>query len=234
MTEIKPYNVYQANNSIVVALSTGHKLPYIPDHVASQASGVGVDITDPKSYDLWEDAVLCWNVLDQNHEFHHPSNMRELSKQEGFVPFDHATGNLRALLSLLKFAQDKLYEEQIFETELKMVENKHLGSSFESFLEEEGISKQVEAGAIEKIAQLDREQLLDSVGHFSWDFGQKFFVETPHGNFVWSDPDYKGDNSFTKFDGLYKDWIKQIGISYGRDKGKHIIRSYCGDQIVLK
>ncbi len=59
MTEIKPYNVYCVNDSIVVALSTGHKLPILADCMASQTSGVGVDITDPKSYDLWEDAVLC-------------------------------------------------------------------------------------------------------------------------------------------------------------------------------
>lgn len=219
MKEIKPYSVYVTNNTVVVALSTGHKLPYLADCVASQASGVGVDITDPKSYDLWEDAVLCWNVLAQNHEFHNPANLNELDhRTDGYIPFDHATGSLRAVLSLLKFAQDKLYENPIFETTLKMVE------AIEG--------KEMEIKTVQ--TEINREQLLDSVGHFSWDFGQKFFVETPHGNFVWSDPDYKGDNSFTKFDGLYKDWIKQIGISYGRDKGKHIIRSYCGDQIVLK
>jgi len=219
MKEIKPYSVYITNNTVVVALSTGHKLPYLADCVASQASGVGVDITDPKSYDLWEDAVLCWNVLAQNHEFHNPANLSELDhRTDGYIPFDHATGSLRAVLSLLKFAQDKLYENPIFETTLKMV-------------------KAIEGKEMEiKTAQteINREQLLNSVGHFSWDFGQKFFVETPHGNFVWSDPDYKGDNTFTKFDGSYKDWIKQIGISYGRDKGNHIIRSYCGDQIVVK
>lgn len=252
MKEIKPYSVYVTNNTVVVALSTGHKLPYLADHLASQASGVGVDITDPKSYDLWEDAVLCWNVLGQRHEFHHPSNLKELNhRTDGYIPFDHATGSLRAVLSLLKFAQDKLYENPIFETTLKMVEKteikttetqmsehqtskKHIGSTLESFLEEEGISKQVEVGAIEKIAQLDREQLLDSVGDFTWDFGQQFFVETEHGNFIWSDPDYNGDNSFTKYEGTYKDWMPLNSGRFGRSKGKHIIRSYCGDQIVVK
>lgn len=123
MKEIKPYSVYITNNTVVVALSTGHKLPYLADCVASQASGVGVDITDPNSYDLWEDAVLCWNVLAQNHEFHNPANLTELDcRTDGYIPFDHATGSLRAVLSLLKFAQDKLYEKPIFETTLKMVE----------------------------------------------------------------------------------------------------------------
>ncbi len=115
-----------------------------------------------------------------------------------------------------------------------MVENKHLGSSFESFLEEEGISKEVNIGAIEKIAQLDREKLLDSVGDFTWDFGQKFFVETEYGNFVWSDPDYNGDNSFTKYEGTYEDWMPAVSGRFGRSKGKHIIRQYCGNDIILK
>lgn len=111
---------------------------------------------------------------------------------------------------------------------------KHIGSTLKSFLQEEGISKEVEAGSIEKIAQLDREQILNSIGQFTWDFGQRFFVATEHGNFVWSDPDYNGDNSFTKFDGSFKDWIDQTGVPFGRAKGRHLIRSYCGDQIVLK
>lgn len=111
---------------------------------------------------------------------------------------------------------------------------KHIGSTLDSFLEEEGIKDIVYTEADKKVSGIDREKLLDSIGNFTWDFGQQFFVETKHGNYVWSDPDYYGDNSFTKFEGSYKKWIKQTTAPYGRDKGTHLLRSYCGDQIVLK
>ncbi len=78
-----------------------------------------------------------------------------------------------------------------------------------------------------------KEQLLDEIGKFTWDFGQRFFVETRFGNFVWSDPDYNGDNTFKKYQGDYKQWIKTTGSPFGRSKGSHLIRNYCGDQIIV-
>ena len=69
------------------------------------------------------------------------------------------------------------------------------------------------------------------VGNFTWNFANKFFIETVEGNFVWSDPDYPGgDNSITPYAGDYKQWING---RLGRNKGKHIIRSYCGDSVFL-
>ena len=78
------------------------------------------------------------------------------------------------------------------------------------------------------------EDILNTVGDFTWSFHNTFFVETDLGNFVWSDPDYDGDNSFTYVDYEYKEWLKKEGIPYGRSKGKHVIRDYCGEDIVLK
>jgi hypothetical protein len=73
--------------------------------------------------------------------------------------------------------------------------------------------------------------LLDIVGHFTWSYGERFFIETSEGNFVWSDPDYDGDNTLRRFHGGYSDWCKDVGIPYGRDKGRHVLRMYCGDDV---
>lgn len=72
---------------------------------------------------------------------------------------------------------------------------------------------------------LKRSEVENLIGDFTWDFGRQFFIETNKGNFVWSDPDYNGDNKLTPYDGSYKDWIKSP--RYGRDKGKHRIGDYC-------
>lgn len=79
---------------------------------------------------------------------------------------------------------------------------------------------------------MTKEDLGNLVGHFTWSFGQEFFIETEQGNFVWSDPDYNG--TIRTFKGNYHTWVKQINIPYGRNKGHHIIKQYCGDFILVK
>ena len=74
---------------------------------------------------------------------------------------------------------------------------------------------------------------LDTVAEFTWDYGNKFLLETDEGNFEWSDPDYNGDNTIVKFNGTYRDWLASAGIPYGRMKGSHTIRDYCGDQVKI-
>ena len=69
------------------------------------------------------------------------------------------------------------------------------------------------------------------VGEFTWCFGQQFFIETVQGNFTWNDPEYDGDGVIKPFNGSYKDWLKKMDIPFGRGKGKHIIKDYCGDFI---
>lgn len=73
---------------------------------------------------------------------------------------------------------------------------------------------------------MTKEILADMMGDFTWDFGQKFFIETSVGNFVWSDPDYNGDGFIERYNGTIQSWF---GGSYGRDKGTHRIGSYCGN-----
>ena len=76
-----------------------------------------------------------------------------------------------------------------------------------------------------------REKILDDVAEFSWDFGQKFFVETyQHGNFVWNDPDYNGDNTFKQTAQTFKEYAN--GMLF-RDKGIRHVKSYCGDDIEI-
>ena len=59
--------------------------------------------------------------MKQKHEFHNKVNLQLLEeKTDGYIPFDHATDQLKSVLSLLKFAQDRLYENEIFETTLKL------------------------------------------------------------------------------------------------------------------
>jgi len=78
------------------------------------------------------------------------------------------------------------------------------------------------------------QKILDDTADFAWSYGQTFFVETKcNGNFVWSDPDYDGDNTLTKFNGNYGDWIKQIGIPFARCKGKHVVKHYCGEEVKI-
>ena len=75
---------------------------------------------------------------------------------------------------------------------------------------------------------------LDTVAHFTWGYADEFFLETEMGNFIWSDPDYSGSNVITSYNGTYKDWCKnRAHIPFGRDKGKHTIRGYCGEDVKL-
>lgn len=76
---------------------------------------------------------------------------------------------------------------------------------------------------------IDRENIANLVGSFTWNFSNEFFIETQDGNFVWSDPDYMGTGYISEYPGTYEQWIKKQGIPYGRDKGKHMIGSFCGD-----
>lgn len=74
---------------------------------------------------------------------------------------------------------------------------------------------------------------VDDLATFSWGFSDKFFLETDKGNFIWSDPDYNGDNTIRPYKGTLEDFLKEEDISYCRDKGSHIIKEYCGDDVTI-
>lgn len=76
--------------------------------------------------------------------------------------------------------------------------------------------------------------LLSESASFTWGFGDKFFVEAPSGNYVWSDPDYDGDNTIRPFAGTYEQWRLSEGIPFGRDKGYHVVGHYCGPDVKVE
>jgi hypothetical protein len=78
-----------------------------------------------------------------------------------------------------------------------------------------------------------KRSLLSLQGDFTYLFGRHFFIETKIGNFVWSDPDYGGDNRMIKFDGSWDEYRRTNQIDFGREKGIHDISGYCGDEFTV-
>lgn len=82
---------------------------------------------------------------------------------------------------------------------------------------------------------------LDTYCSFCWDFGQRFLLEVvdmENANldecgtgeyYVWSDPDYNGDNTIRKFTGDVANFTDK-GFR-GRDKGIHQVGRYCGSDV---
>lgn len=72
----------------------------------------------------------------------------------------------------------------------------------------------------------NREELLGLTGEFLWDFGQYFLIQTERGNFVWSDPDYSGDDTIRPFNGDYDAFLTTANVPFCRSKGTHVIANY--------
>ena len=45
---------------------------------------------------------------------------------------------------------------------------------------------------------------VEDVADFTWNWNDLFFLETAKGNFVWSDPEYGGDNTIRPYNGDLK------------------------------
>jgi hypothetical protein len=82
---------------------------------------------------------------------------------------------------------------------------------------------------IEKQASKNSPLTLDDVADFVWLWSERWFLETVKGVYIWSDPDYNGDNTIRKYKGTLNDFLQAEGIDFGKGKGKRIIRKYCGD-----
>jgi hypothetical protein len=78
------------------------------------------------------------------------------------------------------------------------------------------------------------DEILDLEGEFTWLWSEVFFIETKKGNFIWLSPEYNGDHTITRTEMTYRDYLLYIDVPYGRSKGKHIIRQYCGDDVEVK
>lgn len=105
---LEPYSLYLYNNTILVYLRPITNLSFFEDHVASHSACTGADLTDPTNWidacAYTEPSTLCWNVLEQKHEIIYRSE--QLTKLDGIndgsIPFDHATGQLRAVQAIWK------------------------------------------------------------------------------------------------------------------------------------
>jgi hypothetical protein len=81
---------------------------------------------------------------------------------------------------------------------------------------------------------------LDSVVEVYWAFSYQYLLDTGSELYIWSSPSYLGgDNTVRKLNTTYprstKAWtslyIEHLGVGFVRCKGRHIVRSYCGDQV---
>ena len=82
---------------------------------------------------------------------------------------------------------------------------------------------------------LTREELLKLPAKVTFFPGHDCFLETEQGNFVWSDPEYGGDNTLRPHTGLLSDFIERIKPAViGMALGKKSIQDCCGDRVVLE
>ncbi len=75
--------------------------------------------------------------------------------------------------------------------------------------------------------------VLNLIGDIWWNEKNLYLIETNVDNFIWSDPDFGGDNTLRKFDGTMSDFMKEHGTR-GRDKGRHIIGSYVAKNVIVQ
>lgn len=80
---------------------------------------------------------------------------------------------------------------------------------------------------------ISKDEFLELFGEFVWFWDDYFFIETPKGNFVWRDPEYNGDNTIRPYDGEISKFCRERKVGFGRSKGRHRVRDYCGEDIVL-
>ena len=80
---------------------------------------------------------------------------------------------------------------------------------------------------------LTKDFLESRAGYFTHITGCKWFLTTDIGNFVWSDPQYNGDNTMTLFNGSYEDYCTQNDLNQNRSKGVHLVNRFCGEEFTL-
>lgn len=75
---------------------------------------------------------------------------------------------------------------------------------------------------------MTKEELVNVTGLFTWLWDCHFHIETDVGNFLWSDPDYNGDDTIRPC-GTYAEILDEFQIDFGREKGRHRIGDYTGE-----
>lgn len=74
---------------------------------------------------------------------------------------------------------------------------------------------------------------LATIANVTWLWGDRFFLETNVGNYIWSDPDYRGTNEIRRVHMTLKWYLHWIGGKCGRDKGTHTIIGLCGPDVTI-
>jgi len=72
---------------------------------------------------------------------------------------------------------------------------------------------------------------IDDVVDITWNFGDRFLLQTADAAYVWYSPDYGGDNTIHKYGGDPSNFTEP-GFA-GRYKGQHTIRRYCGPDVKI-
>lgn len=75
------------------------------------------------------------------------------------------------------------------------------------------------------------EQFRNKYGHFTWFFGALWTIEVDGTVYIWSDPDYQGDNTIYRYAkpvSTAEDYKEMVNVvfghgTYGRDKGYRFI-----------
>lgn len=75
----------------------------------------------------------------------------------------------------------------------------------------------------------------DDRGAFTWLWSEEYFIQSHgKGNWIWKSSEYAGgDNTIRRYNGTLTDYLKEIQLPFGRGKGVHTIKQYCGDQVKI-
>lgn len=84
----------------------------------------------------------------------------------------------------------------------------------------------VHGGNMENVLHMENLNF-DDLAIFHWGFGPEWVLETKKGIWIWSDPEYDGDNTIKYWPGTYCEFLKHRSIGYCRSKGRHIVSKIC-------
>lgn len=114
--QLKPMDLCFSNNhpyvGIGIVLMGPLNIPYFEDGCASAMAFKPLDILDPKEWEQTFEAYIVFDLSEQKHKICSKNTLKklELSRQEGYIPYDHGTSNLRCNLGLIELA-NKLWDE---------------------------------------------------------------------------------------------------------------------------
>lgn len=114
--QLKPMDLCFSNNhphvGIGVVLMGPINIPYFEDGCASEFAFKPLDIQNPQEWEQTFKAYIVFDLNEQRHKICSENNLEKIegSRQEGYIPYDHATSNMRCNLGLLDLA-NKFWEK---------------------------------------------------------------------------------------------------------------------------